>query len=120
VRGHADLAAFEPPAIADVRIRDLAARVDVRSDAAMNPRRPDDYPTAVVTVALRDGRKLTESTVVVRGDAAAPIDRAEVVAKFVALAAPVIGATRAQAVADAVDRIDELKDVRDLTALLAV
>ena len=120
VRGHADLAAFEEPATGDTRIRELAARVVVRSDAAMNPRRPDDYPTAAVTVALRDGRRLTESTVVVRGDAAAPIDRAEVVAKFVALAAPVVGAVRAQAVVDTVERIDELKDVRDLTALLAV
>jgi len=120
VRGHADLAAFDEPAIADARIRELAARVDVRSDAAMNPRRPDDYPTAAVTVALRDGRRLTERTIVVRGDAAAPIDRGEVVAKFVALAAPVVGAVRAQAVVDTVERIDELKDVRDLTALLAV
>jgi hypothetical protein len=63
---------------------------------------------------------VTEHTVVVRGDAAAPIDRAEVAAKFVALAAPVVGTARAQAVVDAVERIDELKDVRDLTALLAV
>jgi 2-methylcitrate dehydratase PrpD len=120
VRGHADLGAFEEPAIADARIRDLAARVDVRSDAAMNPRRPDDYPTAVVTVALRDGRRLTETTTVVRGDAAAPIDREEIVAKFLALATPILGPSRARSVVDAVERIDELKDVRDLTALVAV
>jgi hypothetical protein len=86
----------------------------------MNPRRPDDYPTAAVTIGLRDGRSLTETTTVVRGDAAAPIDRDAVIAKFVGLAAPVLGEMRAQAVVDAVDRIDELKDVRDLTALLSV
>jgi len=57
----------------------------------MNPRRPDDYPTAVVTVTLRDGRTLRETTTVVRGDAAAPIDHAELIAKFRALAGPILG-----------------------------
>jgi len=120
VRGRVDLSAFDDATIADRRIRDLAARVEVRSDPAMNPRRPDDYPTAVVTIALRDGRSVTETTTVVRGDAAAPIDRAELIAKFRALAAPILGDSRAQAVVDTVDRIEELKDVRDLTALLTV
>jgi 2-methylcitrate dehydratase PrpD len=120
VRGRVDLSAFEDATIADPRLQDLAARVEVRSDPAMNPRRPDDYPTAVVTVALRDGRRLTETTTVVRGDAAAPIDRAELIAKFQALVAPILGDGRTQAVVDTVDRIEELKDVRDLTALLTV
>jgi 2-methylcitrate dehydratase PrpD len=120
VRSPSDLSAFDETTIADPRIRDLAARVEVRSDPAMNPRRPDDYPTAVVTVTLRDGRSLTETTTVVRGDAAAPVERAELVAKFLALAAPILGETRTHAVVETVDRIDELKDVRDLTALLTV
>ena len=120
VRGRVDLSAFDDATIADPRIRDLAARVEVRSDPVMNPRRPDDYPTAVVTIALRDGRSVTETTTVVRGDAAAPIDHAELIAKFRALAAPILGDSRTQAVVDTVDRIEELKDVRDLTALLTV
>ena len=120
VRSHTDLSAFYETTIADPRIQDLAARVEVRSDPAMNPRRPDDYPTAVVTVTLRDGRSLTETTTVVRGDAAAPVERAELIAKFRALAAPILGEARTHAVVETVDRIDELKDIRDLTALLTV
>jgi 2-methylcitrate dehydratase PrpD len=118
VLGRTDVAAFEEGAIADPRVRALAARVEIGSDPEMNPRRPDDYPTAVVTIALRDGRTLTESTTVVRGDAAAPADPGEVIEKFEALAAPVLGAAGARAVVEAVDRVDELKDIRDLTALL--
>jgi 2-methylcitrate dehydratase PrpD len=120
VLGHTDLAAFDDAALADPRVRRLAARVDVAADPAMNPRRPDDYPTAVVTVALRDGRTLTESTTVVRGDAAAPVDLGELIEKFETLAAPALGHAGARAVVEAVDRIDELKDVRELTALLSV
>jgi 2-methylcitrate dehydratase PrpD len=118
VLGRTDLAAFDEAAVADPRVRGLAARVEIASDPAMNPRRPDDYPTAVVTVALRDGRTLTEATTVVRGDAAAPADAGEVIEKFEMLAAPVLGAAAARSVVEAVDRIDELKDIRDLTALL--
>lgn len=117
VLGRTDLVAFDEATIADPRIRALAARVEVRSDPAMNPRRPDDYPTAVVTVTLRDGRSFTQATTVARGDAAAPVERAELVAKFEALAAPVLGAARARAVIEAVDHVDELKDVRELTGL---
>jgi 2-methylcitrate dehydratase PrpD len=118
VLGRTDLTAFDDAAMADPRIRRLAACVDVTSDPEMNPRRPDDYPTAVVTVALRDGRALTDATTVVRGDAAAPADLGEIVEKFEALAAPVLGAAGARAVVEAVDRVDELKDVRDLTSRL--
>src|SRR5712692_3051996 len=118
VLGRTDLEAFDDAAVADPRIHELAARVEIGSDPAMNPRRPDDYPTAVVTVALRDGRTLTESTTVVRGDSAAPADLGEIIEKFETLAAPVLGAAGARAVVEAVDRIDELKDVRELTSLL--
>jgi 2-methylcitrate dehydratase PrpD len=118
VFGRTDVAAFEEGAIGDARVQRLAARVEIASDPEMNPRRPDDYPTAVVTVALRDGRTLTESTTVVHGDAAAPADAGEVIEKFETLAGPVLGRAGARAVVEAVDRVDELKDIRELTALL--
>jgi hypothetical protein len=84
----------------------------------MSPRSVD-YPTARVEVALKDGRILTGSTTVVRGDFADPVPREEVVEKFVALVSDVLGADRARAVVEIVDRAETLKDVRDLTALLA-
>jgi 2-methylcitrate dehydratase PrpD len=118
VLGRTDLAAFEEAAVADSRIRRLAALVEIDSDPAMNPRRPDDYPTAAVTVALRDGRTLTETATVVRGDASAPAELGELLEKFETLAAPTLGRAGARAVMEAVDRIDELKDVRELTSLL--
>ncbi|HMH51117.1 MAG TPA: MmgE/PrpD family protein [Candidatus Acidoferrum sp.] len=119
VLGRTDLAAFEDAAVADPRLHRMAARVEIGSDPAMNPRGPADYPTAVVTVALRDGRTLTDATTVVRGDSAAPADLGEIIEKFETLAEPILGAARARAVVEAVDRIDELKNIRDLTSLLS-
>lgn len=118
VLGRTDLAAFDDAAVGDARIRRLAARVEIDSDPAMNPRRPDDYPTAAVMVTLRDGRTLTETATVVRGDAAAPAELGELLEKFETLAAPTLGGAGARTVMEAVDRIDELKDVRELTSLL--
>jgi 2-methylcitrate dehydratase PrpD len=117
VLGHAGVAAFEPPALDDGRIRDLARRVIVREDPGMSPRRVD-YPTARVSIALRDGRVLEEVTRVVRGDADDPASDGEIVAKFLALTSPVLGDRRAREAAERAGEIDTLKDVRDLTPLL--
>jgi 2-methylcitrate dehydratase PrpD len=118
VLGRADTAAFQPPALGDPRIRDLARRVEVAADPEMSPRRAD-RPTARVRVLLRDGRALEETTTVVRGDADDPAPPEDVVAKFLALASPVLGSSRAGRAADAVSEVDALEDVRGLTALLA-
>jgi 2-methylcitrate dehydratase PrpD len=118
VLGRADVAAFAEPALADPRIRALAARVEVRVDPEMSPRR-SDYPTAVVEIVLRGGRTASASTTVVRGDFEEPVPSGEIVEKFLALAAGPLGAAGARAVVGAVEGIERLEDVRDLTALLA-
>ena len=118
VLGTVDVSAFVEPALSDPRIRSLAARVEVRVDPRMSPRSAD-YPTARVEVVLKGGRTLTDSTTVVRGDFADPVPRADVVDKFVALASAPLGAERAREVVRLVDQVETLKDVRDLTALLA-
>jgi 2-methylcitrate dehydratase PrpD len=118
VLGRADVPAFAESALADPRLRSLAARVEVRVDPEMSPRR-SDYPTAVVEVVLRDGRTRTASTTVVRGDFEDPVPDEEIVEKFLALATGPLGSGRARDVVRAVGETERLEDVRDLTALLA-
>ncbi|HEY7651298.1 MAG TPA: MmgE/PrpD family protein [Methylomirabilota bacterium] len=118
VLGRADVSAFVEPALADPRIRALAARVEVRVDPRMSPRR-SDYPTAVVEIVLKDGRALSGSTSVVRGDFENPVPAAEVVDKFLALTTGALGAERAHDVVRLVEQVETLKDVRDLTGLLS-
>ena len=113
VRGTADVTAFEPAALDDPRIRELARRVEVRADPEMSPQRTES-PTARVRIVLRDGRTVEELTTVVRGDTANPVPAADVVAKFLRLSIPVLGEPHAQRVARAVYEADGLGDVRDL------
>jgi 2-methylcitrate dehydratase PrpD len=117
VLGRTDVAAFEESRLADPRIRDLAARVDVAADPEMALKRAD-YPTAEVRITLVDGRVLSRRTNVVRGDAANPIASDEIVAKFHSLAGGPLGDARAREIVEIVDGVDRLKDIRDLTARL--
>jgi 2-methylcitrate dehydratase PrpD len=117
VTGRSDVAAFLDDVRTDARVVDLARRVTVRGDAAMSMR-GSHGPTARVAMMLADGSVLTRETTTVRGDAANPVPREEFVAKFMALAAPSLGTAGARAAVAACARVDEAKDVRELTALL--
>jgi 2-methylcitrate dehydratase PrpD len=117
VLGRTDVTAFYDDARTDTRVRDLARRVEVRGDADMSMR-AGDRPTARVTVTTVDGRTLTRETSVIHGDAANPASRQELQEKFAFLATDVIGKERVADVVAAVDRLDRLADVRELTSLL--
>jgi 2-methylcitrate dehydratase PrpD len=117
VLGRTDTGAFDERALADPRVRDMAKRVEIAADGEMTLKRAD-YPTAQVRITLHDGRVLSRSSGVVRGDAANPVSPDEVMAKFFSLAAEPLGEQRAREVVDAVEAVDALKDVRDLSALL--
>ena len=117
VLGRTDTGAFDERALADPRVRAMAKRVEIAADGEMTLKRAD-YPTAQVRITLHDGRVLSRSSGVVRGDAANPVSPGEIMAKFFSLAAEPLGERRAREVVDAVDTVDALKDVRDLSTLL--
>jgi 2-methylcitrate dehydratase PrpD len=118
VKGTTDVSAFGDAVREDPRVHELAARVEVAGDDAMSLRGGPDRPTARVSIELRDGRLLTRETAIVHGDTANPRPRHELEAKFTALASEALGAGRAQEVVALVARLEQLEDVRELTALL--
>jgi len=117
VKGTTDVSAFLDGARDDPRLRDLAARVDVRADLSMSMR-SSEGPTARVAMTLRDGRVLTHDTAIVHGDAANPRSSEELVTKFMALSRDTLASARAGEVVAMVGQLERVKDVRELTALL--
>jgi len=100
----------------DARVLGLRKRVELRGDDALSramPRRE-----GIVEIELKDGRRLEHHTGAVRGTPENPMTRAEVEAKALDLAAPVIGRARAQKLCAAVRDVEKLRDVRALRALL--
>jgi 2-methylcitrate dehydratase PrpD len=117
VRHGADITAFYRDAVSDPAIQDLSARVNVTLNPEMTVRR-DDQPCAEVTVRLRDGRTFYETTNSIRGDAGNPAPHQQLIDKFLFLTQDILGLERANSVVKAIDRLDDMPDVRELTALL--
>ncbi|MCJ2133282.1 MmgE/PrpD family protein [Methylobacterium sp. J-026] len=94
VHGSVRLDAFSPERLADPRVQALMRRVemvvDPESEGAFPARR-----SAVVTVALTDGRRLTQRQPTRKGDPDAPLTDDELADKFRELAAPAVGAAAA-------------------------
>jgi 2-methylcitrate dehydratase PrpD len=61
---------------------------------------------AHVTLVLRDGRRLTSGPTEASGDPENPASDTEIAAKYHAYAAPVLGTSRAKAIAAAIDGLD--------------
>ena len=105
VNGAATVQAFRAPALTDPRIIGLAARVTVTENAAYTAMLPVKRP-AFVAIQFRDGRRIEGETMTNRGDAADPYSPAEIVDKFMDLAAPVWSRDHARALHRAVDMLD--------------
>jgi 2-methylcitrate dehydratase PrpD len=107
----ADPAAYDDPRLADAELVNLRDRVRVVGDESLR------RATARVRARTKDGREATREH-----DATIPaedldVQREKLVAKFHALAAPVLGDERAPRVVEAVETL-ERRSVRELTELL--
>jgi 2-methylcitrate dehydratase PrpD len=111
-------AQFAPERIARPDVQRLLAATEVVADPALTALYPTKFP-ARVTLALRDGRRLTASRDYPKGDPQAPLTPAEIEAKFHDNAAARLGEAEAREVVRLVRALPDLADVRPLAALLA-
>lgn len=111
--GEAGTGSYTDALAHDPVIRRLMARTSYRANPAFQFR---DMPGRV-SLTLNDGRVLTHEVASVRGDAASPIDPAELLAKFEDNVAH-LGASRSRRIADMVMDVEHLTDVRLLMAAI--
>jgi 2-methylcitrate dehydratase PrpD len=116
VSGAASLDAFRDAARTDPATRALAAKVRVDENAEFTSRLPTLRP-ARVTVTLTDGRTFMAQAMTNKGDAEDPYTAAEVQEKFLEIATPVLGKTRAHAILSATLGLDNAQSVQDLVEL---
>jgi 2-methylcitrate dehydratase PrpD len=93
--GSVRLAAFEPPRLEDAVTRDLMRRVEVAIDPELDATFPGQR-AARVSIVARDGRRAEHLQPTRKGDPDAPLSDPELEAKYLELAAPVIGEPRAR------------------------
>jgi 2-methylcitrate dehydratase PrpD len=104
---------FSDDALADPATRAMAAKVSFEIDAEVDAAFPALRP-ASVEITTTAGQTHTHHQPTRKGDPDAPLTETEVVAKFHALADPVLGTAGARALADAVARIEHMPDVATL------
>ncbi len=99
-------------------IQALSRHTHILGDPALDVYFPDRY-TSIIEVKTWDGKRYTERVDWAKGTPENPLTEAELKQKFHRLADPVAGPERARRIVDLVDRLEEVADVGELTALLS-
>jgi 2-methylcitrate dehydratase PrpD len=94
--GSVRLAAFEPPRLDNAETRSLMRRVELALDPAVDAAFPSRR-SARIAIEARDGRRAEHFQATRKGDPDLPFSDAELDAKYLELAAPVIGEQEARA-----------------------
>ena len=118
LRGSSKLAHFEEEAIRDPRVLELARRVDVVVDPAMEPR---GHTPVDMTVYMKDGREFFRQIDIAPGFPGNPLTKEEQEARFhdcIAYAKKPLPKEKVEGIVESVARIDQLSDVRVLIPLL--
>lgn len=119
VNGSTGPQSFAGPMLENEAIRNLAGRVSVREEPSFTAMLPDRRP-ARVTVYLKNGRSLSKTVYHSKGDPAEPISDTELISKFLDLAEPAIGITRANRVLEIIQKLETVENAQNLIKALAV
>lgn len=108
--GSVRLAAFEPARIGDPATRALMARIEVAIDPALDAAFPRQRAARVAFTA-RDGREEEFLQPTRVGDPEAPLSDRQLDAKYLELAAPVVGEDRARRLLEGLWKLEQSKDL---------
>jgi 2-methylcitrate dehydratase PrpD len=100
LRGKIDLVSFDAEFLNSEAVRSLMAKAEVIGNSELDRHFPK-YWSGRVTVRSR-GEIYSEQVIIPKGEIGNPMSRAEVEQKFLSLATPIIGDSRARAVIDEV------------------
>lgn len=116
--GQLDLSHYRGAALDDPVTLAIAARVETLDDGSTDP---NALLPARVTVALQDGRSLEWTSPTLLASPARPLTHEEHLQKFRRcweFAADPLGTEKRDALIEAIDRLEQVQDVRTLAALL--
>jgi 2-methylcitrate dehydratase PrpD len=117
LRGNIDIDTFAEAERSDQVVRELASKITVHEDSSHTAERPR-YRTARIIIDLRSGRKLSQVGTIDEDADETQIPAAQVREKFRSLTSARVGADRGREILAAVERIETISDVRELTKLL--
>jgi len=114
--GRVDLASFGEAA-PSAAVRSLMERVTMVVDPSL-PDELEQHAWSRVTVHLKDGRALANPPRGAQGHPSTPLTAEALREKFLRCAIPVLGRDEAEGTAEQIEHLEEIPDVRALTARL--
>jgi 2-methylcitrate dehydratase PrpD len=116
--GEVALAAFSDAAVAEARVREVAAKVTMRLDPELEEDGAGGRPCRV-TVRLKGGRRLAREVRHPRGSRESPLGRKELEEKFFSCARLALDDGAARRALTHIERLEELETIEPLARLLA-
>ncbi len=116
--GRVDLETFDAPTLSNALVTGLMGRVVMRVDPSLDGI-GEPLTQARASVRLKDGRAFTQPANGARGYPAQPATDAELQAKFLACARRTLPEESCAAALEMLRGIEQINDVRRLTAALA-
>ncbi|HSR13676.1 MAG TPA: MmgE/PrpD family protein [Thermodesulfobacteriota bacterium] len=117
-RGRCGLGDFRPEVMRDSTILELMEKVRVLPDPEIDKMVPD-HRGARAEIVLKDGTKLSSEILDAKGEPENPGSANYVYDKFKMLAGIALGRDRAEKIVERIENLEKLKDVSELTKLLA-
>ena len=118
VHGRTDVGCFTPQAVRSDEIQALAKRVAVKEDPKLTAMMPSRRPSRV-RVTLKSGEKLGAEVTMNKGDFEDPYGPADLKKKYYSLSDPVWGHEKAEQIRSQIMAVEKIKDVNQVTALIA-
>ena len=107
--GRSGLASFDEQAVANPKVRALAALVDLQEDARHTARYPDEQPCDLL-ITLADGTVLEGHCTVMKGEPANPHRPEELERKFFELGTPVWGEAVTKQLFEGLENLERIPD----------
>lgn len=107
------LSAFSVPRLADQNIRDLMKKITLYVETACDDKFPAQR-SALVTIELKNGKKLQKLQPTRKGDPDLPLTDQELNDKFIELVSPILGTIRARDKLDLLWALDEKATAQDI------
>src|SRR5438445_538036 len=115
--GRVDFGSFTDGEITNAETRELMERVAMVVDPGL-PEGVEQHAWSRVTVRLRDGRTVSAEARSARGHPDMPLSDAALREKFLGCARTVLGADEAEGVAEQIEHLEDIPDIRALTSRL--
>jgi 2-methylcitrate dehydratase PrpD len=114
IHGNSGVASFLPDKVNQLKIKELAARVDVVEKPEFTQMMPSRRPSAV-TFRLKNGEIFKETVYISKGDIEDPYTTEQLEAKFLDLTTPVYGKKKAKEILERTRRIETFSNIRNYT-----